>query len=322
MSSTRFRKKPVVIEAISAAEVLAAASAGGFSAKSRTVPEWIVQAFEQAVLGFEGSDGKEFVLIRTPEGVMKAAPSDWIIQGVKGELYPCKPDIFQQTYDLADAPRESRAHGELTLLPKWEASARAMAEWVFALYREDTSAIEAGKPEPIQLDFIPKPVVDAAMWVLNKNEREPSEQEPRQATPLEVARERLQIGIRAIVDLAEHCGDSAVRMRAAEQLIETYYPLVAAEQGAPDVPAQPKKPQPELRERIMEAFRQRAPLGFDEIIILAGDNAAIIAEVEKMAAEGVIEHAPGHAPGHFRPVYRGRPDPIATQLPGRGEAVK
>ncbi len=39
------------------------------------------------------------VEIPTLEGVMKASPGDWIITGVKGEKYPCKPDIFKATYE-------------------------------------------------------------------------------------------------------------------------------------------------------------------------------------------------------------------------------
>jgi hypothetical protein len=42
---------------------------------------------------------KEFE-IKTLEGTMKADIGDWIITGVKGEQYPCKPDIFEKTYDL------------------------------------------------------------------------------------------------------------------------------------------------------------------------------------------------------------------------------
>lgn len=38
--------------------------------------------------------------IPTREGDMRASVGDWIIKGVKGEFYPCKPDIFEQTYDL------------------------------------------------------------------------------------------------------------------------------------------------------------------------------------------------------------------------------
>ena len=40
--------------------------------------------------------------IKTLEGVMHASPGDWIIRGVNGELYPCKPDIFAKTYEPAN----------------------------------------------------------------------------------------------------------------------------------------------------------------------------------------------------------------------------
>lgn len=43
---------------------------------------------------------KEEVTINTLEGDMRADAGDWIITGVKGERYPCKPDIFEATYDL------------------------------------------------------------------------------------------------------------------------------------------------------------------------------------------------------------------------------
>lgn len=43
-------------------------------------------------------DGKNELCIETLEGVMRASPGDYIICGVKGEFYPCKPDIFEQTY--------------------------------------------------------------------------------------------------------------------------------------------------------------------------------------------------------------------------------
>lgn len=42
------------------------------------------------------------VKIETLEGVMTANPGDFIITGVKGEVYPCKPDIFEATYELID----------------------------------------------------------------------------------------------------------------------------------------------------------------------------------------------------------------------------
>ena len=44
-------------------------------------------------------DGTWVCVIHTLEGEMIARPGDWIIRGVQGEFYPCKPDIFEQTYD-------------------------------------------------------------------------------------------------------------------------------------------------------------------------------------------------------------------------------
>jgi hypothetical protein len=44
------------------------------------------------------------LVIPTLEGDHHASPGDWIIRGVKGECYPCKPDIFKQTYEIVDDP--------------------------------------------------------------------------------------------------------------------------------------------------------------------------------------------------------------------------
>ena len=44
----------------------------------------------------------ENLWIGTLEGNMVASPGDWVIRGIKGELYPCKPDIFEATYEPAD----------------------------------------------------------------------------------------------------------------------------------------------------------------------------------------------------------------------------
>ena len=77
---TYYRKKPVEVEAIryfqNPAEVLA------FTGPT----------------ALYGEDQK--IYIETLEGIMAANPGDWIIRGVKGELYPCKPDVFAMTYDL------------------------------------------------------------------------------------------------------------------------------------------------------------------------------------------------------------------------------
>ena len=56
--------------------------------------------------------------IETLEGTMHASVGDYIITGVRGEQYPCKPDIFEQTYEPADVPAASPWHRVEDGLPK------------------------------------------------------------------------------------------------------------------------------------------------------------------------------------------------------------
>jgi hypothetical protein len=87
-----FRKKPVVIEAVRTRFAIQAAKAD-WSA----LPEWLRLAYEKGPEGIVFAH--DHVSITAPEGVMRAEPDDWIIHGIKGELYPCKPDIFAATYE-------------------------------------------------------------------------------------------------------------------------------------------------------------------------------------------------------------------------------
>ena len=84
----RFRKKPVVIEAVQIPFV------------EEGAPTWLY-AEDDIIFRREGGRVVE-AIINTLEGTMTASSGDWIIQGVKGELYPCKPDIFSASYDLAE----------------------------------------------------------------------------------------------------------------------------------------------------------------------------------------------------------------------------
>ena len=91
----KYRKRPVVIDAIqwtgeNLSEVLE------FTGKHPSWYKWF-SSFEE----YENHDRKDgFVFkIITLEGTMEASPGDWIIRGVKGEHYPCKPDIFDATYE-------------------------------------------------------------------------------------------------------------------------------------------------------------------------------------------------------------------------------
>lgn len=85
-----FRKKPVVIDAYR------------LPLADEPVSEMFHDWCEK--VGFENfeSDRDEGMMIQTLEGDMRAEPGDWIIKGVKGEFYPCKPDIFAATYEPAD----------------------------------------------------------------------------------------------------------------------------------------------------------------------------------------------------------------------------
>lgn len=86
----KFRKKQIVIEAVKASDVVKCAAT-----EWSALPKWIIDAYDQAKLVITSKN----VHIHTLEGVMDAAIDDWIIQGVKGEIYPCKPDIFELTYE-------------------------------------------------------------------------------------------------------------------------------------------------------------------------------------------------------------------------------
>jgi len=94
----KFRKKPVVIEAFQSTEDLLDSPFG--------TPGWLLDAFANTPNGKTGSvwwDGKsERLMCGTLEGPHEITEGDWIIRGIKGELYPCKPDIFEATYELVE----------------------------------------------------------------------------------------------------------------------------------------------------------------------------------------------------------------------------
>lgn len=90
----KFRKKPVVIEAIPFT---------GGEEEGKKIVAWIQLNGGKAKWNGKGGGHPypENIKIETLEGTMFAIPGDWIIQGVQGEFYPCKPDIFAATYDPA-----------------------------------------------------------------------------------------------------------------------------------------------------------------------------------------------------------------------------
>ena len=80
--TSKYRKKPVVIEAWQ-------------NSDENEFPVWLANVDV-------GREPGGVILINTLEGVMKAMPGDYIIKGVKGEVYPCKPDIFEATYEVVN----------------------------------------------------------------------------------------------------------------------------------------------------------------------------------------------------------------------------
>ena len=91
----KYRKKPVEIEAV---QFL------GTRESARQCLEFMGE-FDGCLVNRVGfrkiaKNYEPFIEIKTLEGVLTASKGDWIIKGIQGEYYPCKPDIFQKTYDL------------------------------------------------------------------------------------------------------------------------------------------------------------------------------------------------------------------------------
>jgi len=82
----KYRKKPIVIEAIQ------------FTGDNWDEIDQFMDGLNWSGYYPEGSR-PPILNIKTLKGVMKASVSDWIIKGVNGEFYPCKPDIFEKTYE-------------------------------------------------------------------------------------------------------------------------------------------------------------------------------------------------------------------------------
>ena len=95
--TNKYRKKPIVIEAM---------LFDGLNTED--ILDWVEPYFDSydSPLDIGGTvidpslSELSYFTIETLEGTMRGEPGDWIIRGVKGEFYPCKPDIFEQTYEL------------------------------------------------------------------------------------------------------------------------------------------------------------------------------------------------------------------------------
>lgn len=83
----KYRKKPVVVEAFKYDKNDREDTIG--------IPKWFLDAVVQRKVIITADE----VFIKTLEGEMKVSDGDYIIKGIKGEIYPCKPDIFEATYE-------------------------------------------------------------------------------------------------------------------------------------------------------------------------------------------------------------------------------
>ena len=90
-----YRKRPVEIEAFQFRPV----HRSGFGVCAEDAPLWFLEAEQSRKAHIWTDDEEPYCMITTLEGKMKAMPGDWIIKGVKDEIYPCKPDIFAATYE-------------------------------------------------------------------------------------------------------------------------------------------------------------------------------------------------------------------------------
>lgn len=103
----KYRKKPVEIEAMQM-------PSDPTSTEAMEIYQWIEQSIgsvdpygpqDDPGVSIDPADG--LILIRTLEGDMKVSLGDWVIRGVQGEFYPCKPNIFAATYDSVDVTPSS-----------------------------------------------------------------------------------------------------------------------------------------------------------------------------------------------------------------------
>ena len=96
----KYRKKPVEIEAM---QFIDLGNPGLNQQKACKIAEWIAGRAYSDDWGDELPEfGSNYINIPTLEGTMSARLGDYIIRGVQGEFYPCKPDIFAETYEVVD----------------------------------------------------------------------------------------------------------------------------------------------------------------------------------------------------------------------------
>jgi hypothetical protein len=119
MKVAKFRKKPVVIDAWPMKRLLQYAKTVWSS-----LPDQVKDAYDAGGVVFNA----ESIAIRTMEGTMYATQDDWVICGVKGELYPCKRTIFLATYDMVNPSDGEQVLGHEHYAEASDAEAQRLAD--------------------------------------------------------------------------------------------------------------------------------------------------------------------------------------------------
>lgn len=90
-----YRKKPVEVRAIRVCDALKLAKDDWYG-----LPDWLRKAYDDPRPGYGVLFEDDCISVTTLEGTMIAGRDDWLICGVKGEIYPCRSDIFAETYEF------------------------------------------------------------------------------------------------------------------------------------------------------------------------------------------------------------------------------
>lgn len=104
---SRYCSNPVTIEAALFDGQRVGEPDGNGGVRERTAPDWLPAVVRNVGLGADALVGEivlsgSELLIGTLEGTMRASPGDYIVRGTRGELYPCKPDVFATKYRPED----------------------------------------------------------------------------------------------------------------------------------------------------------------------------------------------------------------------------
>ena len=164
-TAQKYRKKPVEIEAMQwdgtvteGQEIMHwAAKASGM-----TVPPEYLNDTPRGPVGIYTPRGLDpYLSIITLEGTMTARPGDFIIRGVQGEFYPCKPDIFEQTYEEALTPTDDEREAWLSSFEGWTPEQVKLTPYhasrVIATLLDALRRTEVPEPSVLPTFFAPKP---------------------------------------------------------------------------------------------------------------------------------------------------------------------